>query len=734
MRARALGRAAAILAAVASPARGATLDVLFTAGQTASDGVHLQSIAKPLAMGTSAVVFRGGTSALLVKSGSTFTVVARAGDPLPAPLTGTFVSFSDPVINDSGAAAFRADLDSSSGSSASFLWEGGALRRIDSSNRLPVDVNAAGDVLLQTNTSLSVWTRGTGTLATPLTRTTAAPGIRRFTRFGRRAVLSDSGRVVFQAQFTRAGSSGNRRGVFTLAAGTITSIALEGDPAPTGGVYGRARTRNGPGEALSVNAAGDVAFTMPLGAGTTAPAGVFVFHPAAPTAALVAHVGDVVGGTPLTSVPQEYAGIDSIGRVAFKGCFSNTSCSLVLFDGVTLTALTGNVERTTAGGGLLRAGGFAPRLSDVGHVVWTSGENIERYDGAVTEILGAADQTPLGTDLLTGIPSMNAADTVAFRASREALYQLENGTPRPVASGGDAVGTVTIHSLIDHAVGGATLAFAAEDRDGLPFLALRRGGTTSRLVGEGDATPLGGTFVLSEGDFDVDEEAIVFAASIDGGSAATGLFRVHGSGTIETLARAGDAAPEGGKFAGFGAPLVDGRRIVFAATLDDDRQGLYALRGQRLGKLARTGDRFGGRRARITALGQSAADRNRVLFALTTTRAGALVLAAGRATEVVARGGQRVREVGRLDGGFPGFALGARGVAFLATLQGSTPPEALFLVRGGRRRTLAVSGRGVDLTVSDGSLSLAGADVVFLAGLPPPSDGVARPAVLRARP
>ncbi|HSV08164.1 MAG TPA: hypothetical protein VLI07_16745, partial [Candidatus Binatus sp.] len=83
-------------------AGAATLHLLLKSGDMAADGNPIGIIEGPAATAASTVVFRGTTSAVLVKNGATFGLIAKTGGPLPAPLSGTFNDFGDPVINDAG--------------------------------------------------------------------------------------------------------------------------------------------------------------------------------------------------------------------------------------------------------------------------------------------------------------------------------------------------------------------------------------------------------------------------------------------------------------------------------------------------------------------------------------------------------------------------------------------------------------------------------------------------------
>ncbi|MCE9636279.1 MAG: hypothetical protein K8T90_11305 [Planctomycetes bacterium] len=82
-------------------------------------------------------------------------------------------------------------------------------------------------------------------------------------------------------------------------------------------------------------------------------------------------------------------------------------------------------------------------------------------------------------------------------------------------------------------------------------------GRVAKFGSEGDAAPGGGTFALMQ-DFDVDGDGgVVFAASVDGAPAASGLFRA-GAPTFqpERVVAQGAATPLGGSFGAFSRAQV----------------------------------------------------------------------------------------------------------------------------------------------------------------------------------
>ena len=178
----------------ADPGRAAPT-VLVMTGDAAVGGERLDSISAPSASRDTAT-FLGGTSAVLATSGGVSTVVARTGDPLPAPLDGTLNQLSSRVvINDDGAIAFSATLNSRLVSEGLFLREREGLVPVTDGTALLdgalTDLNREGDLLYTTGrTAISLWSRSTRKAVRLVTRGDPAPGGGSFEFLGSRPVLN----------------------------------------------------------------------------------------------------------------------------------------------------------------------------------------------------------------------------------------------------------------------------------------------------------------------------------------------------------------------------------------------------------------------------------------------------------------------------------------------------------------------------------------------------------------
>jgi hypothetical protein len=89
------------------PCAGATkLDVVFRAGEAATDGAVLSSIGDVSARRRSDIAFRADSSAIVALTADGPRVVVRTGDPAPSPLGGRFQDFTSPAINRDGLIVF----------------------------------------------------------------------------------------------------------------------------------------------------------------------------------------------------------------------------------------------------------------------------------------------------------------------------------------------------------------------------------------------------------------------------------------------------------------------------------------------------------------------------------------------------------------------------------------------------------------------------------------------------
>ena len=716
-----------------------TMRVLFSSGDAAADGTRLDFFTQPVAASAKRIAFRGTTSALLTKTGNTFAAVVRTGDPLPAALGGTFNTVFAPVINDRGMIVFEATVNSSAATREMFLYDGTGFEPLGEGS--PLDMNNQPEVLYATSDGVFVWNASTHTSTRVVTGGDRAPGggiLRRFGRF----VLSDSSRVAFAAEEKRKGRA-SLPGIFAWspASGLIT-VAQEDEASPIAGApYNLRSSRHQP---IAVNARGQVAFA----AGFYGGAGIFLFDPSERVTTTIARTGDRVGPDSLAGIDDDYVGVDSHGDVAFVGLFPPADelgffhdRRLVLASGGGLTALTSPIDPTT--GSFVGAGHFAARLTDDGGIVWRRGDEIEGYDHGRVTVLSRTDVTPIGLGVSAADVSINNTGTVAFPASREALYVLREGRVEPVVGAGEpSPGTGTIVGLGQHRLRGNSLAFSAVQSDGGKIIALRRGsGPLERVVASGEPSPIGGVFLPLDdtpNNFSVRGRRVLFSGSVTAGTALYGLFLKDARG-LTNLVKSDDVAPGGGRFMSFGSVFITGREAVFTASLEDEQEGIFATRRAERVKLAETGEPTPGAGATFFDIANVVAQRGRVLFAAGIAGAvetsGLFLWERGGVVKIVAEGegAPEAGTVGKiLDFDlipFVPMGLGHRRAIFIVpvvTSPEASPLPGLFVRKRARARRLLLTGEPSPLggtIILRGSkeepISLVGATVILVADLGP---------------
>ena len=135
---------------------------------------------------------------------------------------------------------------------------------------------------------------------------------------------------------------------------------------------------------------------------------------------------------------------------------------------------------------------------------------------------------------------------------------------------------------------------ALDDRGRVAFVGAsvalfgRGGGTLGHLVGAGD-TVLGQALAGVDGPALGGSGCLAFRALFAGGGSAI----VERCGAVDAaIARVGEPAPGGGRFAGFGSDVAlgGGGRLAFSAVLDDGAQGVFAVDADATSReVARTG-------------------------------------------------------------------------------------------------------------------------------------------------
>src|SRR2546425_8346610 len=376
----------------------------------------------------------------------------------------------------------------------------------------------------------------------------AAPGGGAFDRFSVESLpivapINGKGQVAFFATVLR-GRAGE--GFFLATGKQIAKVAAEGDPAPGGGVFSGFGRHPIP----ALNEAGELAFAAAI-SGARAVEGIFVASPRRVRA--VALAGGAALGIPSgTFASLDTPAINDRGDVAFLATVRRGRESLeaiYLHSGGKSRKVVAQGDPAPAGGTF--AGFGPPSLNGQGLVVFGAvvegravpGGLFVWKGGTIRMLVGAGEETPDGGIFarLSERVAVNDAGTVAFNA-------ILKGAPMPGA------------------------IYVVDDR-------------VRRIAGLGDAAPGGGVFshfglwpsLSASG-------AVVFAASIDGGTAPVAVFMVGRGGAIAKVAAVGDALPGGGALVSFGlypfAATSNPGAITFATAPDAvgaGAEGIFAI-------------------------------------------------------------------------------------------------------------------------------------------------------------
>jgi hypothetical protein len=196
--------------------------------------------------------------------------VAIARDDIGAPTGGSFISLRDPVINDFGQVAFEAEMTGGAADFGIFLGEGGNLTPVFVANQI-------------------------------------APGGGIFEDFGN-PVINARGQVAAVASLTNSTSP---IGLFVGDGTNAVAIALTGQPAPKGGNYD---SRSAFAKPLSINDRGEVAFHVGLTGGTSSQG---IFRGDGQHTTTVALAGSIAPGTTGTFLSFQDIKLANNGRIAF---------------------------------------------------------------------------------------------------------------------------------------------------------------------------------------------------------------------------------------------------------------------------------------------------------------------------------------------------------------------------------------------------------------------------------
>ncbi len=550
------------------------LRVVLASGQRAADGVGIASFGEVRARTARDVTFLGDSSAIVVRTAdSTVRVLAATGDPLPAPLQGSYNVVASPTVNAAGVVAFGATLNVSGSSVAgAFLYEGAGPRLAVATGFLPgrLTLNGSGDLAYARGQTIYLWRRSTGEQVRVADLPEPGTGLRRGRLRGPLA-LSDDRVIAFAADERERGAPGG--GVFVWEPGAgVRAVARVGDT-----IAGLQITRDDR-SVVAMNGAGVLAFTAQTNQGIA----VFRHVVATRETTLVATDADVDGRR--LRAARTFVAVDPAGLVIFQVQASGGRRAIVAAGGAVLavTAL-GAVE-------------FAAGSPTPGGVVWVRDGILEGFAGPVL--------TPVDARLAPGLALSGprlAGGTLVCQANRRALYRLRRGRAEPVLWDGATVdGFGRIGEIGAYDVQGEALVVQASNPEfTASVLLLARGGHVRKIAADGDPlSPLGSlSTVGSPAAVTVARRALLFDGTITGldGVSLPALFRVDRVGRpARILLRAGDRAPGLETFASLAwLPFPDAPHPLFLAELSAGQTGVFVIRGWRMTRLVVEGEGMG---------------------------------------------------------------------------------------------------------------------------------------------
>jgi hypothetical protein len=231
------------------------------------------------------------------------------------------------------------------------------------------------------------------------------------------------------------------------------------------------------------------------------------------------------------------------------------------------------------------AGGKAPRgifLASKGTLTQIVAVGDSPPDGGTFETFRLGRSAPMksGAALFLATLTGGKAHKGIFRASKETITKV-------VVEGDSITGIGTFSHILDDRPSGSddgSVSFIAEVLTATPqegssrtsqkgiFIAAQ--GRFTKVVGLGDPTPLGGAFHDFGRPAINERGALVFSASIKGGSTPGALFHVAGE-KITPVLRVGDRSPDGGAFKEFEGVWINSRGdISFRAFMEGGKSAI----------------------------------------------------------------------------------------------------------------------------------------------------------------
>jgi hypothetical protein len=559
------------------------------------------------------------TTLYIGAAGATPVRVAGVGDVAPETGGGTFSAMSGLGFNDAGAILFRATISGGTGGYGLFVGTTTGTRKVVATGDLDptggtfafsassfssastARMNNSGQVAFVDSSRLFISTPSLPLIAAVTTATNAPVPLasRTVSSLSSISDFNDSGAVVFVA--TLSGPPAAISAILRYGGiGQLAPVAYGGQLVP-----GSATQTFSQFASVTMNAAGDVAFSGTITPNTPNAGGIFKLPSGGTLTTLVLDgTASTGGGTYRTS---RNSALTADGSVYFEAYLNDTDATYGAFlvTSQTTRSLVRDSDQLPAGAKVVITDVFQRDAGhNVGFVALRAGGRHalfvhDQVTGATTRIAADGDVFDAGgtaRSVSSSLWYVGTSGTTVFTASRTGtsvtfLYAVRprtSGLLTVAATGDAAPGTGSTFTVLSVAFSIASVINASDQvlfrgsyAGGNGLFVGRPGQTPALAVKTGDAVPGGGTF--STGSFTSallnDAGQVVFSGAITGG-AGSGIYAVTPGSAPVKVAAVGDAAPGGGTFASFGAQSPVGfnavGQVLFFATLDGGASvGLY---------------------------------------------------------------------------------------------------------------------------------------------------------------
>ncbi len=552
------------------------------------------------------------SAATYLLSNNTLTRIVGPGDVVPQ--DGSIISFLlGATLNSSRQVVFTAEM--SDGRQAMFLWSAGTLTKIIASNDIMPDgapfgffenpsINDFGQVVFSgISNSLAdsgIYTFSNGHLSLLVPELTPLPN-GGLLEIAFTTSVNNAGQIAFSALTLNAI---NNNGVFLLANGQISSVAIAGQTAPDGGIF-----RQGVEVGGTINSSGQVLFIC---AEVQHGAALYLFS--ANQLSRVIGQGDIIPRQPVFVFPTATAigagDMVLISDTTFPGgagAYTATAAhgntpgrtSLMAHEGESIGA-DGIIDflfgfSMNHSGEVIAGVGTSDALAAVLLDDKTSLQVVA--DGAAGSAVKPTDNTQainnLGEIAFTGFAPATQTLGVFLNSGGQTSLLLDAATPLP--GGGAISSNITSLSLnsLDQ------IAFMAQPFPGPAGIFAAANGAITPLAVDGAPSPGGGNFQLFFG-FPrlgpvIDDRGDVAFASLltgtDGGFFGSGGIFLYKDGVVSRIVGPDDPSPDGGVFLFADSPSINSSGdVAFFAETSAFGFGAFVYSKGKISQVAIAGD------------------------------------------------------------------------------------------------------------------------------------------------